>query len=270
MAGNVSEWVSDWYSSDTYSSQSLSTSLSGLDGGTDRVVRGGSWNSNNNSVRSSFRRAENPIEPFDDVGFRCAMDANQETIAPVPENFHRDRLLFQEDFDGNSNQWPTGNDTKGTFYMEKGEYHVIGSNDRNEWNWLSPVEMPEQVASDYYLEIKARFIGGTQQDDTYGILFNSLNGKGPYVLMIGIAQQSYSLQLSDSVLLTWTYSPKITQNGTNTIGVLCQDNQITIYINNNKIDGIRSDYCSPGGIGLDYGSKEHTAFDYFYIWSISK
>ena len=52
MAGNVSEWVADWFS-DTYYQSSPSSNPIGPDTGTDRVVRGGSWYTANQLVRST-------------------------------------------------------------------------------------------------------------------------------------------------------------------------------------------------------------------------
>ena len=43
MAGNVSEWVADWFAKDYYQ-QSPERNLSGPTTGSRRVLRGGSWN----------------------------------------------------------------------------------------------------------------------------------------------------------------------------------------------------------------------------------
>ena len=74
MAGNVGEWVADWYS-DTYYQRSLLTNPPGPDIGEYRVVRGGSWISDNNSVRSTYRNWFPPTATNNILGFRCAMSA---------------------------------------------------------------------------------------------------------------------------------------------------------------------------------------------------
>jgi PKD repeat protein len=73
MAGNVSEWVSDWYQFDYYSSQASWSNPLGPASGTSRVARGGPWAMVTYMHRVSTREARDPVggaESF--LGFRCA------------------------------------------------------------------------------------------------------------------------------------------------------------------------------------------------------
>jgi len=72
MAGNVWEWVADWYG-ETYYSQSPSSNPTGPASGEVRVLRGGSWVSDEDVVRSAHRVRSNPTDSFDFVGFRCVL-----------------------------------------------------------------------------------------------------------------------------------------------------------------------------------------------------
>jgi formylglycine-generating enzyme required for sulfatase activity len=71
MAGNVYEWVSDWYSEDYYKT-SPRNNPQGPPGGETKVLRGGAWNNNPSFVRPTYRYSKNLKSRLDNIGFRCA------------------------------------------------------------------------------------------------------------------------------------------------------------------------------------------------------
>ena len=74
MAGNVNEWVADWYDPDYYAVSSADNPQ-GPEDGRFRVIRGGGWHSGP-SCNRVFHRCGLPRSWLDfNVGFRCARDA---------------------------------------------------------------------------------------------------------------------------------------------------------------------------------------------------
>ncbi len=76
LAGNLYEWVVDWYAEDFYSSFINSPAINprGPSEGTAKVQRGGSYINTPYRLRSSFRTKGDPTEQDPNVGFRCAQD----------------------------------------------------------------------------------------------------------------------------------------------------------------------------------------------------
>lgn len=74
MAGNVSEWVADWYG--TYDPKMKVNPLGSV-AGYSRVIRGGSWFLTRVEARTTWREGILPDNWFDDLGFRCVIPAIQ-------------------------------------------------------------------------------------------------------------------------------------------------------------------------------------------------
>jgi formylglycine-generating enzyme required for sulfatase activity len=70
MSGNVKEWVSDWYG-ESYYSGSPRNNPQGPASGVYKVLRGGSWVSDDDRLRLSSRSWTYRSSPEPDFGFRC-------------------------------------------------------------------------------------------------------------------------------------------------------------------------------------------------------
>lgn len=71
VIGNVWEWTADW-ADNQYYSHSPVKNPKGPSTGTDRIIRGGSYNAKTRNLRSATRGWANPTDRQSYIGFRCA------------------------------------------------------------------------------------------------------------------------------------------------------------------------------------------------------
>ncbi len=81
MAGNAAEWVNDWYGANFYKQPAASgLNPTGPASGSDKVIRGGSWDTPPFFSRSMHRQNQRPDFTALWLGFRCASDFDERAV----------------------------------------------------------------------------------------------------------------------------------------------------------------------------------------------
>lgn len=102
MAGNVWEWVADWYDANYYKKWVVENPK-GPSVGTSRILRGASWYYNAVYLRTSLRHYSPPGNQLEGIGFRCAIEDSEspsfmDKIAEAFSSFKRKILSWKHLF----------------------------------------------------------------------------------------------------------------------------------------------------------------------------
>jgi len=122
MAGNVDEWVADWYAEDYYA-RSPASNPTGPETGEDRVVRGSHYLSPAGDTPIVLRDSLDPLLSDPTIGFRCVLEPGIQRNAPMCSVVSYEPV-WDPSFTARPS--PAGQATNLGFYCSDGLYKVRG------------------------------------------------------------------------------------------------------------------------------------------------
>jgi hypothetical protein len=309
MSGNVWEWVSSVYMPYPYDATDGREEAGRSDGYTTRVLRGGSYGSEDEAVLRAAVRGENYTSPeLINLGFRCARDASPgasgeraETLADQTRAF-ADPILaaiadlppdLEHNFDSPSSACQPGvvadDWGEGEYGCVDGEYFIVAgpTEPRSQQSGRSFSCVSGQqlgTFSDMVLEIEARFVAF--EDANWHIYFRHWNGPGPDEH----GQYSVDVRPEGAVIINKGESgtgsnlaegrglPVLGGFETNRLQIIAVGPKIALYVNGEPAllaaDPNPDERYASGDAGLNLCSYSDTSaearWDNLRVWDISE
>lgn len=194
----------------------------------------------------------------------------EQVFTTQDESVQRDILLYEDDFT-NSFDWDTQAQGTVRIGVEDGAYrmrsdstaYVRGFNTRSYDNIIIQVDVLQVT---------------DHENNAYGVMCRASPGdtsSAGYYFLIG-ADGSYSIRVGRGgevePLVNWARTNTVNQRaGRNVIRVVCVDDYLALYINNEFVVDVRDDRFRNGFVGFalatSAGSTSEVAFDNVRIWS---
>lgn len=155
----------------------------------------------------------------------------------------------------NGNNWPQGNDKFTSILFENGMMKLTALTDTDGWRLTYP------SISNFYLEANFQTLD-CEKTDHFGLIFrvpdiSSANQGYFYGIQ---CDGKYFLKVFAENLMTSIVYPKandailIDQNAVNRLGVMAEDEKLTLYVNGVMVKEITDTHFTRGGFGIFVGS----------------
>jgi hypothetical protein len=191
-----------------------------------------------------------------------------DTAEPTVE-YQLGELIFQDNFD-ELGAWETFGFAETAFGVSEGVYNAISTG-----GGYITVANSEYVQGNVVMEVTTQQ-GSENNNNSYGIVCRAqaANTTVAYYFLIS-GDGEYGIRIGEStairVLVPWTESSAINQGqAQNTLRVVCIDDYLAFYINDQFIAEAWHDWLTVGSVGFTVNSQEGTLvaiqYDDLKIW----
>ncbi|MFN8491026.1 MAG: hypothetical protein U0350_25755 [Caldilineaceae bacterium] len=192
------------------------------------------------------------------------------------EEITQSEPVFTDNFRRADSDWDTKSDDKDVaFTFVNRALHIRVA--KKEWlTWIFNKKVDNLQLGDFYAESEISAVN-TPDDAQFGLLFRFVDSKNFY--KFGISRSgAYSLIKSVDnewkTIVDWTKSNLIQTDAKarNKLGVLAEDSQITLLVNDEVLTQVTDDSFSSGSLGLMAGAYDkgnvEVAFNKLDIWAL--
>ena len=184
--------------------------------------------------------------------------------------------IFADDFTRNTGAWSTKSDDKDLTYTYKDRAFHLRIGKDNSTVWRTNTKINELKLTNFYLEADAAQVEGPP-DGEFGLVFHEVNSDNFYLFAIRQAG-AYSLwkhvDQEWEALVDWTDTDAVrtAKKATNKLGLLVEENEITLLVNDEVLTQLYDDTFGQGMIGLAAGTVDQggleVSFDNVSLWSL--
>ena len=206
---------------------------------------------------------------FEDTGYINIETNGGDVQVSVILTMTEGTLIFEDDFRDPKSGWYVGSSDTGERSYENGSYRLLVK----KAGWMILGHNPDiDQLDDFVLEVDASPSLSSAEDSEYGVVFRrqspvTFDNLCCFEICSGYGRYRIRKQLNDewSTLKYWTYSSYIRKGtSTNHLKVVCQGEQIAVYVNGHHLDTVTDSSFSKGYISLAAGSGAKSGGDVLF------
>lgn len=193
-----------------------------------------------------------------------------EAVGPLPKPVEGStKPAFEDDFSDPNSGWEEKKGDNYSYGYMDGEYYCREEED----NYMIRSVYPDLDFDDFIYQAEGRQVEGDPENE-YGLIFRFVDGDYYKFGITGDGYYRLSLRMNDqwSKVVDWEETTAVKRGDqTNVLKVVCADQDISLYLNDEHLATVQDDSLSKGQIGVFAGGWENmpteSRFDNVKVWT---